>query len=264
MLIFDGNAIGQLFNKPFEKWRAPHPNGEEISTIWEKNKQEIMDLGDIWDDEALRNENSELTRHFEHLYIRRMQPLIRKQRRSFLFNANWWLSLHAAIKKNPEVSMVPWIMAGDDLVMVNHLMVDSEDIRNMLKEFQHNLDKAYPSGDVNITFAGSLQLRGNDSIIEMYNKARKLEEMAAFYWKWHANQKYMMNLGERGPKSSDQLEWTLLHRTKVEKLQQWLKANPKNKSEANITIEKLEKENYAYLAADGYLSLIIPSDLDVK
>ena len=245
MLVFDGNAIGQLFKQPFNDWAAP-PNVEVLSSVWNANRKNIMDIGKRWNVQTIDDQ-----KQWSTFFCRRMQAMIRIQRRSFSFNANWWLSLQKAMKETQDASIVPWIMAGDDIVMVNHLNLEDNDIKSMLEKFQTNLQDFF-SSDVPITFAGSLQHREELTIVDMYQEARKLEEFAGHLWKWHANS---LNTNARN-------DWNLLHKTKIEKLEIWLAEDSSRIKQCEILIESLKSENFTFQTGDmEYTSLILTNSL---
>lgn len=245
MLVFDGNAIGQLFNQPFNKWLVPSDSNIS-SSVWTKNKDNIMDVYHEWDIHKIDDSTQ-----WKALLCRRMQPMLRIQRRSFSFNANWWLSLQKAMKEAQDASMVPWIMAGDDIVMVNHLDVDDKNIRTMLLKFQENLQTFFPA-NVPITFAGALHDRENLTIIDLYKQARELEEFAGHLWKWHANS-LKTNGGD---------DWNLLHKNKLKKLHDWVTADQSRNKQCEMLMKQLKTKQFTFQTSDlGYTSLIVPNDL---
>lgn len=186
MIMFDGNSIGSLFLKDFPLWS----NLDGNRPIWAKIKDKVRDLN--FDFNALEIDQYKecfeddllFYRFVEKVRTKRMEVLIRKQRRSFNFNAEWWMGLRKAIKGTEDVSLVPWVMAGDDLVFVNHQPTNDESALAMLKEFDTNLKKAFPE-NTTVTFAGSMQKRENNTLVKTYYKARKLEELASLAWKSH-------------------------------------------------------------------------------
>ena len=66
---------------------------------------------------------------------RRLQALIRKQRRSFVFNAGWWVAIASSIDGK---GITPWIVAGDDTVLASN-SDDENVIQDLLTTFQKNL-----------------------------------------------------------------------------------------------------------------------------
>ena len=244
MLMFDGNAIGQLFNQPFEDWKAP--SASDIPTnMWNANKKDAMDIHRRWDANGIP------IKGWRTAFSRRMQAMLRVQRRSFSFNSYWWLSLRKALKETKEASMVPWIMAGDDIVMVNHLGVSDSAIKEMLSSFQHNLQCLFPD-DIPICFAGSLQHRDDGmNIIDMYERARRLEEIAGYLWKWHTNN---LDINEKDG-------WNLVHESKIKKLDAWLENNHDLKKQFSGLMDLLISENYTYQSMEnGCRSLILSNE----
>ena len=122
VVIFDGNAIGKLFTAPSQQDEqlGPHDDedvSQEIEKIYE-NANELEELRDLkrkwleWD--ALGRSKKLISQVNDELHKVRYQEIIRKQRRSFNFNAIWWTSLKHSITENG--ALTPWIAAGDDIV----------------------------------------------------------------------------------------------------------------------------------------------------
>ena len=137
----------------------------------------------------------ELYEQKQELFHSRLQVLIRKQRRSFDFNSKWWVALRSSMKENKECSLVPWILAGDDIVLVNKSASTSESILRSLDAFHHNLADVFKG---RITFAGSIQQRKtSDTILESYILGEKLEENASLVWKRLAERDYDYLLNDK-------------------------------------------------------------------
>jgi len=254
MLVFDGNAIGQLFNQPFNDWKPP-PNSPDLSTVWEANKNSIMNIRERepWDVYTIGDQ-----KQWTSFFCRRMQAMLRIQRRSFSFNTNWWLSLQKAMKETREASMVPWIMAGDDIVLVNHLDLEDNAIKTMLSKFQENLQELFPP-NVPVTFAGSLQYRGELTIIQMYEKARKLEAIAGYLWKWHADS---LNDEDDVDVEREEHDWNLLEKSKRKKLEKWLEEGESRSEQCEALLKRLNAEKFMFMAGETeYTSLILTNNL---
>ena len=110
----------------------------------------------------------------------RYQEIIRKQRRSFNFNAKWWISLKHSIIENG--ALTPWIAAGDDIVLVNQSNRKPSDVRDGLEAIHRNLSNHFPESTP-VTFAGGWSRRGNRSIYTAYQEAHKMEKRASHCWK---------------------------------------------------------------------------------
>jgi len=101
--------------------------------------------------------------------------MIRRQRRSFHFNAIWWQTLTIALQHT-----FPWVIAGDDIVLVSSRASDKEVDCEMLKTFHEYLKKNFPH--TAITFAGAISTRTN-SIRDLYQSTNALEVEAGLFWK---------------------------------------------------------------------------------
>ena len=101
--------------------------------------------------------------------------MIRRQRRSFHFNAVWWQTLTKALE---HVS--PWVIAGDDIVLVSSMAPEKEQVCDTLNSFHADLRKNFPN--TAISFAGALSTR-NHSIRDLYQSTRSLEDEAGLFWK---------------------------------------------------------------------------------
>ena len=211
MVMFDGNSIGDWFTLNFEEYREPRiqdveekehnesnknhffweKNQQKIQLLWNKKKNDVLDLNinikdigfdcnqfDIpeeWDivPESIENK---IYNFIKKLFLtRRMQVMIRRQRRSFHFNAIWWQTLTKALE---HVS--PWVIAGDDIVLVSSMAPEKEQVCETLNSFHADLTKNFPN--TAISFAGALSTR-NHSIRDLYQSTRSLEHEAGLFWK---------------------------------------------------------------------------------
>lgn len=254
MIKLDGNGIGQLFNRPVREWGRPKPEHVPRRTWNRLEKKDIMNLGVEWDGEKFRR-HMERYRHKaaeNSVHIRRMQPLLRTQRRSISFNINWWLSLHEALSSTKEANMVPWVMAGDDIVMVNHQQLDLKGISKLFKMFHERLDRKYPN-DVPMTFAGAIQEREGFSLAETYKEIKKEEEFAAALWKWQVKKiSCSRENSNPTPHSSD---WDLLGKKKRKELDDWEKG--KNEFALEALYDNLRNEGLVFTIERSYPSLLL-------
>ena len=135
ILVFDGNSIGLKFTKQFTEYKPPVDPDALIA--WNKDRESILDIKTPWAYEAPINLDDSKSMEarslvFRALHRKRSQPLIRKQRESFNFNVNWWLSLRKAIGKVENCNLRPWILAGDDVVFASRQGTTEESIIEML------------------------------------------------------------------------------------------------------------------------------------
>jgi len=199
IIVFDGNSIGKIFTEALKKWEEPslQPNEEEGMQIWRKYQSEIVDINKPWNTcETLISELNSIEEEVlrekvkSKLVNRRLQALIRKQRRSFSFNAGWWVSIASSIAHSGK-AITPWIVAGDDTVLASH-SENEQDIRALLASFQKELQNQFldvEGGYVPISFAGAVCKRGKLTIKECYDRAVELEKTAADAWKYQVGSK---------------------------------------------------------------------------
>ena len=143
------------------------------------------------------------------------------------------------MKTNGDCNLIPWILAGDDIVLVNQSKTDEIAITSFLRDFHSILEKALGE---RITFAGSLQQRGHLSIIECFNQAEELEESASLVWKKLASSDFPELLDDDKRRELDK-EWEPAVHTEI---LDWINS----KSAFNFKYGSKKKPN----------SIIIPSN----
>lgn len=239
ILRFDGNSIGLNFKKEFKEYNTPEY--DTYSEIWENERNKILDIESKWDlpEQNHNLSDSQKAKQKNLLFERRLQVLIRKQRRSYSFNSKWWTALRKAMKTNGDCNLIPWILAGDDIVLVNQSKTDEIAITSFLRDFHSILEKALGE---RITFAGSLQQRGHLSIIECFNQAEELEESASLVWKKLASSDFPELLDDDKRRELDK-EWEPAVHTEI---LDWINS----KSAFNFKYGSKKKPN----------SIIIPSN----
>ena len=94
--------------------------------------------------------------------------------------------------------MIPWVLAGDDLVLVNSKRLEDKEILDVLGKLHNLLSKNFPHTP--LTFAGALLTRGESSIQDMYREASHLEDEAGYLWK------FLVAENEKLPSLSDKKE----------------------------------------------------------
>lgn len=239
ILRFDGNSIGLNFKKEFNDFNTPEY--DTYSEIWGNEQDEILDIESKWDLPEQNHNLSDMQKAKQKnlLFGRRLQVLIRKQRRSYSFNSKWWTALRKAMKNNGNCNLIPWILAGDDIVLVNQSKSEEEAITSFLRDFHSILEKNLGE---RITFAGSLQQRGDLSIIECFNQAKNLEESASLVWKKLASSDFPELLDDEKRKELEE-EWKSVEHNE---LFEWIES----KSALNFKYGSKKKPN----------SIIIPSN----
>ena len=225
IVIFDGNAIGKLFTAAPQQDEQPYLHDDdgvrqEIREIYENGDQveKLRNLKKEWPEwdasrgisfsfqqeyagvfafaqsfslDSVKSEiirmkklTSQVNNEFHKV---RYQEIIRKQRRSFNFNAMWWTSLKHSINENG--ALTPWIAAGDDIVLVNQSNRNESDVRDGLKLIHENLSKRFPKLTP-VTFAGGWAQRGDRTIHAAYQEAHEMEERASHCWKGYIIRKF--------------------------------------------------------------------------
>ena len=249
IIVFDGNSIGKIFTEALKKWEGPslEPNEEEGMQIWRKYQSEIMDINKPWNAcETLISELNSIEEEVlrkkvkSKLVNRRLQALIRKQRRSFSFNAGWWVSIASSIAHSGK-AITPWIVAGDDTVLASH-SENEQDIRALLATFQKELQNQFldvEGGYVPISFAGAVCKRRKLTIKECYDRAVELEKTAADAWKYQVGSKNK-----------------LLTDKKIEELKK-LKSDDKEKWDLVVKSAKWATENGTLIGTNPVKSLML-------
>ena len=231
VLVFDGNSIGRIFTTPLERWEGPNSDYEATRQIWSDYLSKIMNINELFChneelDERIHSikDPQEKGKIHSILNNRRLQALIRKQRRSFVFNAGWWVAIASSIDGK---GIIPWIVAGDDTVLASN-SDDENVIQELLTTFQENLQIQFPGDpEVPISFAGSVYSRGDLTIRDCYRKASALEEIASDAWKQLVGSKHDLLTESKKEqleklKSDDKEKWDL-----VVKSAKWVSENRK-------------------------------------
>lgn len=246
IICFDGNSIGLNFTREFTDYKPPKQVASK--DIWDKQMRSILDIETPWQYPIKIPELERLEERKRHssskneLYNLRLQVLIRKQRRSFSFNAEWWLALRKAIVESEDCTLIPWIMAGDDMVLVNKSNSTLESILNMLKKFHENISLY----NENITLAGSIQIRdgeGNETTGECFDKAYSLEKTGKLVWKKLAVENFSQLLDDEKHQELNK-NWT--KKKENEEMYEWINSDIARK--------------FRFGPSDGPVSIIIPSD----
>ena len=271
MVMFDGNSIGGWFTKEFEHYEKPtftlrndhddskrdmsfwNENSEKILDFWTKHSDKILNLGEDLpnlipnpEEYTIPNDWSDMTEEQiaykskafvrDIMFHRRMQVVLRRQRRSFRFNAIWWTSLRDGLNH-----LIPWVLAGDDLLLVNGNRVSEEQIKNSLTCFHQTLQDKFPF--TAITFAGSLVTRRDGTINEMYRRGSDLEHEAGNLWK------ELVFGSNKLPKLSE---------TKEKKLRDWRK----KKTDVYTHLESIRHHIHEFVISEdsSVPSILLPED----
>lgn len=197
VIHLDGNGIGQIFTQDYQKIDPPSyneadPNKANFENLmlpfWSENYDAITNLNESWRNIRQMFEDQFDEKLAEHPKIlkllrnRRVQSYLQRKRRSFDFNANWWISFHEGVYSNPNNHLEPWVAAGDDLILINRKTNDVLAVMNTLEQF-HDLLMNYFDGSVPISFgAGVSEHREKDLSIAIKN-SYEAEKSAKQSWK---------------------------------------------------------------------------------
>jgi len=173
-----------------------HGKFEKIEKIIKDKKSQILDLNHPLDFSSHGNLEIGLNRYSTS--IRGLRSIFRS-RKSFQFNAKWWLSLSSTLDsetQNQEEALSlgeigAWIAAGDDLLLVRRGKKEKpnnrlEDIIKLLdKQLKEQFPKSYPE----VSFCAGIENRYNHKrmeIFEMIQKSKENEETCKHRWKSRA------------------------------------------------------------------------------
>jgi hypothetical protein len=113
-----------------------------------------------------------------------------RRRRSFRFNAQWYISLVNALdrtKSSGTDRIAAWVCAGDDLVLAQYGDSGDDDEATMyrfLKDFDNELKDNFSEIPLSVTFAGGTAQRiEGTGISELYKDAIRRQEVAKLEWK---------------------------------------------------------------------------------
>ena len=225
VIAIDANSLGTIFKSNFEwnpqpSWIQINDNNpfkkvepgivKEFMSIYDENRDSIenykVSMDEVFDQIKQIN-NEELDgefidpsgRTFEAgKAIEFVQKEVRKTlsnlriaintriiRRSFSFNANWSISLRNKILAGKH-RLTPWVAAGDDLILINRILLTPQEISDILTEFHKDLQSKLPK--CNISFAGGWSERTEEGqerkqIIECIHEALNNEKIAKHTWK---------------------------------------------------------------------------------
>ncbi len=147
--------------------------------------------------------------------------------------------------ENTDCSLVPWILAGDDIVLVNKSSSTSESILNLLNTFHHNLADIFQG---KITFAGSVQLRKpSDSILSSFSRGSALEKNSALVWKRLAERDFPDLFFDRAIKINElNKDWNSGKYPDAPQILEWIQSNDATK--------------FVFKSTYDTVSIIIPSN----
>lgn len=225
IIAIDANSLGTIFKSNFvwnpqpswiqinddNPFKMVEPGiGKEFMTIYDENRDSIENYKVSMDEvfkQIKQINNEELGGEFidpsgrtieAGKAIKFVQKEVRKTlsnlriaintriiRRSFSFNANWSISLRNKILTGKH-RLTPWVAAGDDLILINRILLTPQEISDILTEFHKDLQSKLPK--CNISFAGGWSKRTGEGqerkqIIECIHEALNNEKIAKHTWK---------------------------------------------------------------------------------
>ena len=197
VIHLDGNGIGQIFTQDYQKIDRPSyheadpykANFENLMLpFWSENCDAITNLNESWRNIMQMFEDQFDERLAEHPKIlkllrnRRVQSYLQRKRRSFDFNANWWISFHEGIYSNPNNPLEPWVAAGDDLILINRKTNDVLAVMDTLEQFHDSLMN-YFDGSVPISFGAGVSGKVEKDISITIKNSHEAEKSAKHSWK---------------------------------------------------------------------------------
>lgn len=190
LVVFDGNGIGSIFtkfNSVDEREPMPHLD-EETARLASILYEEITLPKVSGESDPNREARGELI-NFRHSLI------IRMQRKAQIHNSTWWTSFHETLVENGISNLIPWIIAGDDVMLANESNdLDDEKIWRWLTAFIDRIVDRMPNG-YPISIAGAVVSREDKTITSTYEEAKKLEKLAGYAWKHRYMQEIMQKYG---------------------------------------------------------------------
>ena len=215
VICLDGNGIGQIFNKSWEVILAPEVNPLNISEgtpktpemveaikenehnqqiigeLWSSQKKQITDLKMPWFEiiepfnertgENFGINDKKQKRLLKKIYNRRMQVHLQRKRRSFCFNAKWWIAFSQGLYSEKNNHLEPFVAAGDDLILVNRASEEIENVVKALESFANCLSQEF-NKEIPISFGAGVAAK-NSTIAETIKKAEEVEKSAKVRWK---------------------------------------------------------------------------------
>ena len=217
LVKFDGNSIGAIF-KDFRYHSQPKDSPSLVN-------YDLDDVENLYFPIDL-NLEMEVEEQLAVTQIRH-NSVIRVQRRSMIFNAIWWQAMYRSLRSNGIRNIIPWILAGDDVLLANESTEHGEqEIRNWLFDFVNEMVKMMPGG-FPISVAGACHERKRkESIISMYQEVSALEKIASYAWKNRHKE------AGGGYLSDDKLEklaaFNDQHGGLINEITHWILENPSN------------------------------------
>lgn len=191
LVMFDGNGIGSIFtkfNSVDERELIPHVDKETAKLA--SSLYEEISLPKVTGRSDPNKEAREKLIHFRHSLI------IGMQRKAQIHNSTWWTAFHETLVENGIKNLIPWIIAGDDVMLVNESRdLDDEQIWGWLTAFIDRIVSRMPNG-YPISLAGAVVSRDGHTITSAYEEAKKLEKLAGYAWKERYMQQIMQKYGD--------------------------------------------------------------------
>ena len=211
VICLDGNGIGQIFNKPWEEIEKPKikpipesaPKTARVNQARKKKEDDQKILNELWSNQSeditnLKKPWIEIKQEFEQqneeginfeenlevckeIYNRRNQAYLQRKRRSFCFNAKWWIAFNKGIYSNQDNHLEPFVAAGDDLILIDRAFEESEGVIKALESFADCLSQEF-NNEIPISFGAGVAANLT-TVAETIKKAEKVEVSAKKRWK---------------------------------------------------------------------------------
>ena len=209
VICLDGNGIGQIFNKKWERIENPKiaqipetaPDSPDVNEARQKIQRDQEILDQLWGIQMekitdLKTPWSEIEQAFEEQYAGglrdntkvlekifkwRNQAYLQRKRRSFCFNAKWWIAFNDGIYSNPENHLEPFVAAGDDLILINRAQTEVQGTISTLRDFARRLSEEF-NDEIPISFGAGVAAN-TTTIAQTIQLALETEESAKVRWK---------------------------------------------------------------------------------
>ena len=201
--VIDLNALGHLFTSPLSDAVMGELHQFEINEVG-VNKEKLMRVlrneeNIYWLNENMdfEKESDEVFRKSLNKYSSRIRDrlVIFKSRKSFQFNAKWWISISKTLEAEPQTylgEIGAWVAAGDDLLLVRRgeKSESNETLKKILKQFDVQLQEQFPKSIPTVSFCAGLEYRKEGgaelTIFQTIQKSKNYENICKDNWKTRA------------------------------------------------------------------------------
>jgi len=200
----DINALGHLFTSPLSDAVIDELHKFEINERVGINKEKLMRVLRNKESIYWLNENIDFEKESDEEFrkaLNKYSSLIRdrlvifKSRKSFQFNAKWWISISKTLEAEPQTylgEIGAWVAAGDDLLLVRRgeKSESNETLKEILKQLDVQLQEQFPKSIPSVSFCAGLEYREVGAteltIFQIIQKSKNYENICKDNWKTRA------------------------------------------------------------------------------